>query len=416
VPQGDQVPKFVEGFADRLRVPEGARDVQVFDDDLPGFGIRKFASGRASFFVKYGIGAQQRRLTLGKVVRGNLKQMRLEASKVLARARLGTDTAAIKRAATTKAETSLGQLVPKYLGERQPKWRPRYFAEVERQLQKDWKPLRNAGVDTITRQLVIAVLDDIASRQGEVASDRARVALSGFMGWAVERGLCEANPTLSISPRATLRSRDRVLSESELVEVWRASGDGEYGVIVKLLILTGQRRREIGDLGWSEIDVQRRQIELPAARTKSARAHIVPLSEAAFAIISDLPRRKDRDLVFGQRVGGFSGWSKAKGEMDARIAINRQAASLYERMSGWRLHDLRRSFVTHINERGIAPPHVVEALTNHVSGHLAGVAGVYNKALYIAERRRALERWGAYMMDLVEGRVAGVVPLRESQQ
>jgi hypothetical protein len=131
------VPKIFEGFADRLHVPDGARDVQVFDESLPGFGIRKFASGRACYFVKYAIGTQQRRLTLGKVVRGNLKAMRLEASKVLAKARLGTDAAAVKRAAATKLVVALGQLIPRYLDERQSNWRPRYYVEVRRQLEKD---------------------------------------------------------------------------------------------------------------------------------------------------------------------------------------------------------------------------------------------------------------------------------------
>src|SRR5262249_46916193 len=147
VPQtgANSMPKFFEGFADRLCVPDGARDVQVFDEGLAGFGIRKFASGRACYFVKYAIGAQQRRLTLGKVVRGNLKTMRLEASKVLAKARLGTDTAAIKRAAATKSVATLGQLVPGYLEERQSKWRPRYYVEVRRQLKKDWKPVHGLG-------------------------------------------------------------------------------------------------------------------------------------------------------------------------------------------------------------------------------------------------------------------------------
>src|SRR5215467_16072963 len=94
--------KFIEGFADRMQLPAGTREIQIFDDDLPGFGIRKFASGKASYFVKFNIGLQQRRLTLGRVIRGNLKEMRLEASKVLAKARLGTDAAAMKRAAAHK--------------------------------------------------------------------------------------------------------------------------------------------------------------------------------------------------------------------------------------------------------------------------------------------------------------------------
>jgi integrase len=396
------VPKFFEGFADRLRVPDGAREIQVFDDDLPGFGIRKFVSGKASYFVKYKLGPQQRRLTLGKVTRGNLKDMRLEASKVLAKARLGTDVAGIKRAAVAKTTVTLEAVVPRYLDERGSKWRPRYHAEVRRQLNKDWKPLHGLGLEAITRQAVVGVLDDIAAQQGEVAADRARTALSGVFGWAVERGLCDANQTLSISPRALQRARDRVLTENELVEVWRASGDGEYGAIIRLLILTGQRRLEIGDLSWPEIDMERRQIDLPAERTKAGRAHLVPLSNEALEIIRTMRRRKGRDLVFGQRVGGFSGWSKAKSELDARIAAARVTAGA-KPMPAWRLHDIRRSFVTHLNELGFAQPHVVEAIANHISGHLAGVAGVYNKALYLAERRQALEMWGDYTRCLIEG-------------
>src|SRR5688572_3728651 len=112
------MPKFTEGFADKLTVPPGARDVQAFDDELPGFGIRKFAKGHASYFVKFNVGRQQRRKTLGKVVRGNLKAMRLEASAILARARLGVDTVAVARAAAAKTPVTLGTLVPLYLAAR----------------------------------------------------------------------------------------------------------------------------------------------------------------------------------------------------------------------------------------------------------------------------------------------------------
>jgi hypothetical protein len=115
-------------------------------------------------------------------------------------------------------------------------------------------------------------------------------------------------------------------------------------------------------------------------------------------------QREGRELLFGRGEGGFSGWSKAKAELDERLAAARKAAGIKKRMAPWRLHDLRRSFVTHINERKFAPPHVVEALVNHVSGHLAGVAGVYNKALYLDERRHALWLWGRHVAALVEGK------------
>jgi integrase len=407
------MPKFKEGYAARLIVPPGKRDVQVFDDALPGFGIRKFASGRASYFCKFNVGQQQRRLTLGAAVPGNLAEMRRRASTVLSKARLGQDSVAERQVAADKRRMTVGALVVDYLAQREPKLRPRYFSEIKRQLEKDWQSLHGLGVELITRELVVGVVDAIASAQGDVAADRARSALSGFFGWAIERNYCDSNPTLDISPRAESGGRDRVLSEAELVEVWQASGEDDYGRIVRLLMLTGQRRLEIGDLAWLEIDTEKYQIDLPAERTKNHRPHIVPLSDPALALLPT--RRQGRDLVFGRGDGGFSGWSKAKGELDGRIADARKAAGIEKPMAPWRLHDLRRSFVTHINDRGFAPPHVVEAIVNHISGHLAGVAGVYNKAQYLAERRQALDLWSAHVVALVEGRDCNVVPLRRTQ-
>src|SRR5262249_1640545 len=107
-------------------------------------------------------------------------------------------------------------------------------------------------------------------------------------------------------------------------------------------------------------------------------------------------------------------WSKAKAELDDRIAAARSKAGVTDQMPVWRLHDLRRSFVTHVNENGFAHPHIVEAIVNHVSGHLAGVAGIYNKALYLFERRQALEAWGAHVAALVHGRGSKVVPLKRA--
>jgi integrase len=404
--------KFIEGFADKMIVPAGARDAQAFDDELPGFGIRKFDSGKASYFVKFNVGAQQRRKTLGKVVRGNLKAMRLEASTVLAKARLGTDVVAQARAAAAKSTATLGDLVPKYLTAREGELRASSHTEVTRYLTRAWRSLHAHAIDAISRQHVVGVVDDIARDSGNVAADRARVALSGLYGWAIDRGYLDANPTLHVRARAQNKSRERVLTETELIEVWNACPEDDYGRIVRLLILTGQRRAEIGDLAWSEVAREKRQIDLPERRTKNSRAHVVPLSNAALVILENVPQRDNRDLVFGIGSGGFSGWSKAKSEMDARIAAARNAAGIKQAMSPWTLHDLRRSFVTHVSEHGFAPPHVVEAIVNHISGAKAGVAGVYNRATYLAEKRQALELWGAHVAALVAGNTSNVVSMR----
>ena len=409
------MPKLTEGFADKLVVPEGARDVQVFDDDLPGFGVRKFAGGHASYFVKFNVGPQQRRKTLGKAVRGNLKGMRLEASAILAKARLGTDIVALAKAATVSKPVTLGELVPKYLTARESELRTKSHSEATRYLRQHWQALHDLPVGGITRQNVVAVVENIATHRGKVAADRARASLSAFFAWAIDRNYTETNPTMNVRARAQNKARERVLTEAELTELWNACQGDDHGHIVRLLILTGQRRSEIGDLAWPEIGLEKCQIELPERRTKNGRAHIVPLSEEAAAILMGIPQRNGRDLVFGIASGGFGGWSKAKDELDARIAKARAQAGIKKAMPAWVLHDLRRSFVTHVSERGFAPPHVVEAIVNHISGAKGGVAGVYNRAAYLAEKRQALELWGAHVSALIDRRSSNIVPFAKAE-
>src|SRR5262249_32277558 len=128
---------------------------------------------------------------------------------------------------------------------------------------------------------------------------------------------------------------------------------------------------------------------------------IVPLSAEAAGALPPRPNGLDRIMVFGRFGTGFSGWSKAKAELDESIAEARKRRGVTDIMPPWRLHDLRRTLVEMLSELRFAPPHVVEAIVNHVSGHKAGVAGTYNKALYLEERRQALATWGRYVRRLV---------------
>lgn len=381
-------------------MPEGKRDIQIFDDALPGFGIRKFASGKAFYFCKYNVGKQQRKMSLGAVVPGTLAAKRKLASEILSRARLGQDLAADKkavRAAAARKELTFCRLVPDYLEDCAERLRSSTHSQTERYLLRYWLPLQAMPLDEITRANVVAALDEIAASSGNVAADRAKMALSGFFAWAIDRSHLEANPVHSISARSESKGRTRVLSVAELVEIWRACRADDYGRIVRLLILLGQRKTEIGDLERTEIDRGKLLIELPGERTKNHRPHVVPLSSRALALIDAVPLREGRTHIFGIGAGGFSGWSKAKSELDARIADNRRDARRNEDISPWVLHDIRRSAVTHWHEMGFAQPHVAEAIVNHVSGHKAGVAGVYNKATYLPERRGALQSWADFL-------------------
>jgi integrase len=404
--------KLIEGCASKIRVPAGERDTHVWDSVLPGFGIRKFApSNKAYFVVKYAVGTQQRKLSLGPVLPGTYNEKRRQAAKILTASRLGQDVVADKRVARVKKTVTCGEVVRLYLRSREPELRAATYVEISRYLERYWQPLHAHPVESIDRREIVRVLDMIADGHGRVSVDRARTALSAFFAWLIDRGYLDLNPVQNISRRASGVARSRVLNEAELIEVWRECGDDDYGRIVRLLILTGQRKSEIGDLAWSEIDLDRRQLELPPERTKNEQAHLVPLSDDALAILKVVTRHEGRSFLFGQGSRGFQGWSRAKAALDERIA-QRRAGSKQKPMPPWTLHDIRRSVVTHLHERGYAQPHVVEALVNHVSGHRAGVAGIYNKALYSAERRKALDMWGAYFAETVAGRQPGIIPLR----
>jgi integrase len=401
VPQMESVmAKITDQFIRSLQVPEGAKEVQVFDDALPGFGIRKQASGHTTFFVKYTVGTQQRRKTLGPFVPGAQVGIRKEAAVVLAQARLGKDVVGEARKAQQEAAKTktLGELVGPYLLLRETGnefWKPlreKSRREVTRYLERSWKPLHGELIDKITRKMVRDRRDEIVKESGAVSANRALAALSGFCGWAIDQEhISGTNPTSDIKPLHE-QDRERVLSEEELVEIWLAAGNDEFGRIVKLLMLTGQRCAEIGGLECIEVHVGKRQIELPGRRTKNKRPHIVPLSEPALALLGDIT--DGHKFVFGP----FVHWGRRKTDLDKRIAERRGAP-----LAPWVLHDLRRSFTTHIRENGFAVPYVAEAILNHVSGVKSGLAGVYDRSICLPERREALRQWGDYLTGLVRG-------------
>jgi integrase len=162
--------------------------------------------------------------------------------------------------------------------------------------------------------------------------------------------------------------------------VFLACNYNNYGRIVRLLILTGCRRDEIGALQWSEIDFDAKTITLPAIRTKNGQQHVVPLCKDALQILQEIPRR-DCDRVFGRRAG-FSHWSKSKRLLDAQL-----------KLAPWTLHDLRRTVRTGLGKLGIAP-HVAEAVLNHLPPKLIRT---YDRNTYAAEKREALDRWASHL-------------------
>jgi integrase len=402
--------KLTKTTVARLALPRGKVDHIVFDGEVKGFGVRLRAGGKRSWIVQYRVGAKQRRVTLGAVETLDADKAREAARNRLAQVTLGGDPQADKVAARARAAETLGAAVETYLASKRDMLRSKSFKESERYLRKSWRPLHGLPLHKIDRRAVATRLNDLTIENGPVAATRARAALSTLMVWAMRQGLLDHNITIGTERPAKAWSRDRVLSEGELGEIWNACRDDDHGRVIRLLMLTGARRQEIGGLSWSEVNIERGVISLPADRTKNARPHTIPLSAPALAIISAMPRRERDGHLFGDGGTGFQGWSKAKASLDRRILASRtRAAEQFRRpvddtmvVPSWQVHDLRRSVATHMAELGVQP-HVIEALLNHVSGHKAGVAGTYNRAVYEREVLAALVLWADHLRTIVDG-------------
>jgi integrase len=379
-----------------------------FDSDLPGYGLRVRGSGVHSLMVQYAIAGQTRRVVVGKFGSIDAGKAYSTGKDLLAQVRLGRDPATEKEHARTRAAETFGALLPRFLERQRTKQKPRSYDETERHLMTHCKTFHRMPVEGLARRIIGARLAEIEKHNGPAAANRTRASLSAYFTWLAREGYAEANPVAFTNKAVENGARERVLSDDELRIIWRALEPSDhYGTIIKLLLLTGARRDEIGGLCWSEVDIDDTTVTLPSARTKSRREHIIPLSESALKILAAQPRRINpdgtpRDHVFG--IGpdrGYSGWSKSKAELEARIA------ETHHGKLDWRPHDFRRSLSTALHGKPFkVPPHVVEVILGHVSGHKGGVAGKYNKQIYLEERRDALERWGAHVMHIISGKPA----------
>ncbi len=411
--------KLTKANIGRLRLPAGKTEVIHFDDTLRRFGIRIRAGGKRTWIIQYRAGPQQRRLTLGDVAAMSAETARTEAQKKLAKIDLGHDVQAEKVQAQERQAVTLGYVAGLYLDFHSARRRANTVRETRRYLTQHFAPLAAVPIDKIERKHVAARLGEITAESGATAAARARAAISAMFGWAIREGIAATNPVSFTNKPDVPSARDRVLSEDEIAEVWRACRDDDYGRIVKLLVLTGARRTEVGGMRWEEIDADKALWTLPAERAKNGRTHAVPLAPLALRVLGQVPRREGRDLLFGDGAGAFSGWSKAKAALDRRIAEARVTHSNKlqaggEPMPPWTTHDLRRSVATHMADLGVQP-YVIEAALNHVSGHKAGVAGVYNKSKYEREVKAALALWADHVGALVEGRERKVVALESAR-
>jgi integrase len=353
----------------------------LWDNTVVGFGARK-QTRSVHYYVRYRHAGVQVVKSLGR--HGALTP---DTARAKARQLLGVVAGGADPFANALSGEGFAPAVERYLDRKRASLKATSFNETERYLRNYSTPLHGLRLAQIDRRKIAALLGDVEVSTGPVARNRMRSALSAFFSFAIAEGLIELNPVTGTLKADEGGSRERVLSGEEIRVLWRGLGAEPFDDIVRLLLLLGQRRDEITELSWGEVDLARKMIVLPVSRTKNGREHTLPLSDQALAILDRQPRRNSSGFVFGGR--GFQNCSRAKAALDKRIAL-----------APWRLHDLRRTCATQMAELGVLP-HIVEAVLNHVSGHKSGVAGTYNRAKYEPEMRLALQRWADHLDQIV---------------
>jgi integrase len=400
--------KLTKTAAAQVTVPAGKAEVIAWDDSIPGFGLRARAGGSRNWVFQYRQGRKQRRISVGAASAMTTEAARQRAAQLHAEVKLGRDPAGQKFEDRAHAHETFEHALPLYLSHKNATLRPRSYIGVARHLKVHCAALHGLQLASISQRNVATLLAGLAISSGPTAANHVRTSLSGFFVWAMGEGLVGSNPVSDTNLAAANGPRERVLEDDELAAIWSALPNNGYGAVVKLLALTGCRREEIGGLRWAEVDLDRSLITLPPERTKNGKEHEIPLSSTGLEILRERKLSAGaREYVFGRAAGGFRAWSHSKRLLDQQLAANGKA------LSGWTLHDLRRTLSTRMHELGVAP-HIVEACLNHQSGHRAGTAGVYNHAKYTREKTTALVRWADYVLAVVEGRPVTdtVVPLR----
>jgi integrase len=382
---------------DRLKLAPGQSELIKSSDDIPGLRIR-LRGNRLSWEFKFG--RTFGRVGLGKYPAISPTDAHKMAAELYVKVIRGENPAQERAEAKARRDETFAACVATYLERRQSEFRPKSFVDVKRRLTVNLAPLAKLNIASVDRRAIAAQLSRLTIK-APMEANHTLSSVHAFFSWAIGEGLIENNPATGCNKTAET-TRDRHLSNDEIRALWAALPAGDFGDILKLLLLTGQRRREIGDLEWSEVDLETGRITLSGSRTKNGREHVIPMSASVMAILQARPRRDDRDLVFGEGEGGFSGWGKPKERLDETL-----------RISEWVIHDLRRTAATGMAELGVQP-HVIEAVLNHISGSKAGVAGIYNRSTYESEKRRALELWANHVEQIAAGRKAKVVPIKRA--
>jgi len=387
-------------FVQTVAPPTAGRSVYI-DTAAAGLELRVSALGHKAWSIRYRLKDRaRRRTTYGAYPAIPLQEARARAKEIAAAAARGIDLPEHEERQREEEEKSakrprtvghlLDQYVEDYCKTNQRRWSP-----VARMFEMHVKPaIGKKPLIELRRADLVELLDDLQNKKGLRAQvNRVRAQLFAALNWAVEREFLNASPATAIKKRVTEAARERTLTDSELRAIWHAADrlPDPGRALVKVLVLTGQRRDEVRCLPWNEVDLERAVWLLPAWRNKSKRDHEIPLPPAVLALFGDRPQPGKPVFTINGKVP-YSGQKRLKALLDQESGV-----------TGWRYHDLRRTVAS-----GMAALHVPQDTIDRVLNHAKGkLASVYNRHQYFEQKRQALEVWSERVAIIVgDGRDA----------
>ncbi len=420
--------KFTDRSLAKLSLETGRKDRIVFADDPRQLGVRVTTTGRLVFLAQWTHPTTKRKVRerIGEYGPVTIEDAKARARDLVGRVARGVDPRAEREAATVadKAaraedkltlETLISSWGRRHLSNR----RERYAEEAQRALRYAFGDhLRKAAV-RLTRAEVVKALDALATSGKGTTADRTKAYGRACYGWAIGREMLAANPFEGVSAFSDDVSRDRVLTDGELVEIAAASAAMSYpwGPFYRLALLTLQRRDEVAGMRWSELASDLSLWTIPGERMKNGKPHDEQLAEPVRAILRSIPRIAKRDLVFTTTgTTPISGFSRAKAALDTALMKVRSKAAAgtgHEpvALNPWRLHDFRRTGVSTMAALGIDSI-VADKILAHKPAKLKGVAAVYQRHEFAKERRVALEAWAAHVASVSSA--SNVVTMRRA--
>lgn len=360
---------------------------EVHDLRCPGMSVRVERSGRRTFNIKFRFGLKQKRMKLGTYPRISLATAREKAIELLRQVDEGIDPTKRRRSPNMTVEAVCRQFITLHAKARNRSWR-----EAERILEREFiAQFGERDIRQIKRYDVLEILDAAVARGAGYQANRILAHVRKLFSWSIERGILEVSPINGLKSPTIEKSRERVLSDDEIARILLACKNEVYPsrYFIPLLLATAQRRGELAQMRWSEVDFDAKTWVIPGSRAKNGHCHVVPLNDFALSMLREVPRFVDTDLVFTTTHNSpLSGFTK----MRRRISERSQT-------SDWRIHDLRRTAASGMASATV-DPHVIEKILNHVGSTMSTVALTYNRYGYDFEKRQALNLWGERLNEL----------------